>query len=58
MLLEVWDGVKPFWETLLLPSEFQAPPWIIGVFHVLKGPWHFGGASRQPQAPTWRKGQI
>lgn len=57
VLLEVWDGVKPFWENLLLPSEFQAPPWIISVFHVLKGPRHLGEASSHPQAPIWRKGR-
>lgn len=57
MLWEVWDGLKPFWENLLLPSEFQAPPWIISVFQVLRGPWHLGGASRQLQTPTWRRGR-
>lgn len=57
VLLEVWDGVKPLWENLLLPSEFQAPPWIMSVFHVLKGPRHW--RSKQSSTGSYlEKGEI
>lgn len=55
VLWGLWDGVKSFWETLLLPSEFQGSSPIISVLHVLKGPRHLGRASKQPQVPAWRK---